>query len=88
MAISYGTPGFGMATTPIISAKDSERVWITDTEIGIGIRISSSAVDIRTERDGEIMRLDKDGMTYKGKLIEDGGEAYRAFLKVMGKLKG
>jgi hypothetical protein len=31
----------------------------------------------------EIMRLDEDGMTYKGQRIEDGGEAHRAFLEVM-----
>ena len=31
----------------------------------------------------EVMRLDKDGMIYKGKRIEDGGEAYKAFLDVM-----
>ena len=31
----------------------------------------------------EIMRLDKDGMTYKGVRIEDAGEAHRAFLEVM-----
>jgi hypothetical protein len=29
------------------------------------------------------MRLDEDGMTYKGQRIEDGGEAHRAFLEVM-----
>ncbi len=29
------------------------------------------------------MRLDKDGMTYKGARIEDAGEAYRAFIEVM-----
>lgn len=31
----------------------------------------------------EIMRLDKEGMTYKGQRIEDGGEAYKAFMEVM-----
>ncbi len=31
----------------------------------------------------EIMRMDKDGMTYKGQRIEDGGEAHKAFLEVM-----
>jgi hypothetical protein len=31
----------------------------------------------------EIMRLDEDGMTYKGQRIEDGGEAHRTFLEVM-----
>lgn len=31
----------------------------------------------------EIMRLDKDGMTYKGQRIEDGGEAHKAFMEVM-----
>lgn len=31
----------------------------------------------------EIMRLDSQGMTYKGQRIEDGGEAHRAFLETM-----
>ena len=35
----------------------------------------------------EIMRLDKDGMTYKGQRIEDGGEAHRAFLEVMSAMR-
>lgn len=32
----------------------------------------------------EIMRLDADGMSYKGQRIDDAGEAHRAFLQVMG----
>lgn len=36
---------------------------------------------------GEVMRLDKDGMTYKGQRIEDGGEAHKAFLEVMVMMK-
>ena len=35
----------------------------------------------------EIMRLDKDSMTYKGQRIEDGGEAHRAFLAVMSTMR-
>lgn len=31
----------------------------------------------------EVLRIDKDGMVYKGKRIEDAGEAHRAFLEVM-----
>lgn len=31
----------------------------------------------------EILRIDEQGMTYKGKLIEDAGEAYKAFLDAM-----
>lgn len=34
----------------------------------------------------EIMRLDSQGMIYKGQRIEDGGEAHRAFLDVMGRM--
>jgi hypothetical protein len=34
----------------------------------------------RTE---EVLRLDDKGMTYKGVLIEDAGEAYRAFMEAM-----
>lgn len=36
----------------------------------------------------EIMRLDIDGMVYKGQRIEDGGEAHRAFLLTMRVLNG
>jgi len=36
----------------------------------------------------EIMRLDIDGMVYKGQRIEDGGEAHRAFLETMRVLSG
>lgn len=35
----------------------------------------------------EIMRLDKDGMIYKGKRIEDAGEAHRLFLEVLELMK-
>lgn len=35
----------------------------------------------------EIMRLDRDGMTYKGQRIEDGGEAHRAFLVIMSAMR-
>ncbi len=31
----------------------------------------------------EVMRLDHQGMVYKGVRIEDAGEAYRAFMEVM-----
>lgn len=31
----------------------------------------------------EVLRLDKDGMTYKGHRIEDAGEAHRAFVEAM-----
>ena len=34
-----------------------------------------------------VLVLDKDGMTYKGKRIEDAGEAHRAFLDAMAMLK-
>lgn len=34
-----------------------------------------------------ILILDKDGMTYKGQRVEDGGEAHTAFLEVMAKMK-
>ncbi len=32
---------------------------------------------------GEVLRLDKFGMTYKGRLVEDAGEAYRAVMEWM-----
>ena len=35
----------------------------------------------------EIMRIDEEGMIYKGTRIEDAGEAYRAFLEVMSEMK-
>jgi hypothetical protein len=36
----------------------------------------------------EIMRLDAEGMTYKGQRIEDAGEAHRAFLETMRLMQG
>lgn len=35
----------------------------------------------------EVMRLDKDGMHYKGQVIQDAGEAHRIFLSVMKKME-
>ncbi len=35
----------------------------------------------------EVMRLDHQGMVYKGQRIEDAGEAYRAFMEVMTVMK-
>jgi len=35
----------------------------------------------------EVMRLDKDGMIYKGNRIEDAGEAHKTFLDVMHEMK-
>ena len=34
-----------------------------------------------------VMTLDKDGIIYKGQRIEDGGEAHRAFMEVMGLMR-
>ena len=34
----------------------------------------------------EIMKLDSEGMTYRGKRIEDGGDAHRIFLEVMNQM--
>lgn len=31
----------------------------------------------------EVMRLDKEGMHYKGQIIHDGGEAHKIFVSVM-----
>ncbi len=35
----------------------------------------------------EVLRLDAEGMTYKGQRIEDAGEAHRAWLEVMAMMK-
>ena len=35
----------------------------------------------------EVMRLDKDGMHYKGEVIKDAGEAHRIFLTVMKRME-
>ena len=35
----------------------------------------------------EVLRLDKDGMHYKGQVIQDAGEAHRIFLSVMKKME-
>ena len=32
----------------------------------------------------EVLRLDGEGMTYKGQRVEDAGEAHRAFMEAMG----
>jgi len=34
----------------------------------------------------EILRIDNSGMVYKGKRIEDAGEAHSAFIEAMGRL--
>jgi len=53
------------------------------------ITMPETSVIFNFGKHGEIMRIDKDGMTYKGQRIEDAGEAHRAFLKAMGDvLKG
>ena len=35
----------------------------------------------------EVMRLDKDGMHYKGEVVKDAGEAHRIFLTVMKRME-
>ena len=35
----------------------------------------------------EVLRLDKDGMHYKGEVIKDAGEAHRIFLTVMKRME-
>ena len=35
----------------------------------------------------EVMRLDKDGMHYKGEVVKDAGEAHRIFLEVMKRME-
>lgn len=44
---------------------------------------SSNVISFHPQEDVEVMRLDEQGMVYKGQRIEDGGEAHRAFLTVM-----
>lgn len=34
----------------------------------------------------EVMRLDKDGMTYNGERVDDAGEAHRLFIETMRKM--
>lgn len=34
-----------------------------------------------------LLELDKDGMTYKGRRVEDAGTAHRAFLEFMGMMR-
>ena len=38
-------------------------------------------------RDEEVLLLDEQGMTYKGQVIQDAGEAHRAFLEVLANMK-
>jgi hypothetical protein len=35
----------------------------------------------------EVLRLDKDGMHYKGEVVKDAGEAHRIFLTVMKRME-
>jgi len=35
----------------------------------------------------EVLRLDKDGMHYKGEVVKDAGEAHRIFMDVMKHIK-
>ena len=35
----------------------------------------------------ELLRLDDTGMTYKGQLVKDAGEAHRAFLEALGEMR-
>ena len=39
--------------------------------------------NLRETESDPVLVLDKDGMLYRGKRIEDAGEAHRAFLEVM-----
>lgn len=39
--------------------------------------------NLRETASDPVLVLDKDGMLYRGKRIEDAGEAHRAFLEVM-----
>lgn len=36
----------------------------------------------------ELLRLDSQGMVYKGQRVDDAGEAHRAFMEVMNAMKG
>lgn len=42
-----------------------------------------SYIQFRNKKMEEVLRLDDEGMTYKGVLIKDAGEAHRAFLEFM-----
>jgi hypothetical protein len=35
----------------------------------------------------EVLRLDKDGMHYKGEVVKDAGEAHRIFIMVMSRME-
>jgi hypothetical protein len=51
-----------------------------------GIQVPAAAFATFTPGGAEIMRIDKDGMVYMGKRIDDAGEAHRAFIDAMGRL--
>jgi hypothetical protein len=53
----------------------------------VSLQPAEGAIRFHTSPSVEILRLDKDGMTYKGQRIEDAGEAHRAWLETMKALR-
>ncbi|NDI85080.1 hypothetical protein [Undibacterium crateris] len=46
-------------------------------------QIPATFVFCPSGHDSPILKIDEKGMTYKGTLIEDAGEAHKAFIEVM-----
>lgn len=63
--------------------KDLAVKWDKWMEMEHGIQHSPSNTVIFRLGSVEILRLDPSGMTYKGQLVEDAGEAHRALLEAM-----
>jgi len=58
-----------------------------DQVIGTGVKPESNITFLTGAPSDAVMVLDKDGMVYKGKRIEDTGEAHASFLEVMDAMK-
>lgn len=65
------------------------RSWFVANDVvpGFTPALASNITFSVSSEPAPVMVLDKDGMTYKGQRVEDAGEAHRAFLEVMEKMK-
>ena len=50
-------------------------------------KISFNVASVASHEMTEVLRLDKDGMHYKGQVIEDAGEAHKIFVEVFTEMK-
>lgn len=79
MVITQGASGSGM------DDKGSVIYHFSDAAEHGAVIASQKAPEPNVTFCGGVLTIDKDGMIYKGKRIEDAGEAYAAFMEVMGR---